>query len=86
MTLKLLARDRRTLTRTLDQLKRAQTFLLKSGILVCATKDRATTTLDFTNPQGQICTSIDKQIGSELALLHTAISELERSLHGSPSP
>lgn len=58
------------------QLMRGQTYLMREDILVCGRKSYKSTTLDFTNDQGEVCTSFNKEIGSELALLHNGIRNL----------
>lgn len=81
--MKLLKRDRKALLSILAHLKRGQEYILADDTLVCRSKRVATTTLDFSNQQGKACTEVDKHIGSELALLHTGIGELERALNDS---
>jgi hypothetical protein len=78
--MKLLKRDRKTLTSILSNLREGQAYLRASDTLVCRRKRVATTTLDFSNAQGEVRTSVDKEIGSLLALLHTGISRLEAAL------
>lgn len=78
--MKLIKRDRKNLFRILDNLERAQSFLMSPDTLVCIERKQATTTLDYINAKGEVCYSIDKEIGSELALLHTAVDQLRKSL------
>ena len=80
--MKLLKRDRVQLERILAQLKRGQQHLMQVDILVCMVMKHASTTLHYVNGQGSICYSVDKEIGSELALLHTGIKSLEGALYG----
>jgi hypothetical protein len=74
--MKLLVKDRKQLLRILDCLKRSRAYLMQPDTLVCRRKGMKTTTLDFTNEQNECCVSVDKEIGSELALLWTAIGSL----------
>lgn len=82
--MKLLKRDRAALARVLEKLERGQAFILNSQTIVARRKSVATTTLDMGNAQGDVCQAIDKEIGSELALLHTAISQLRAYLDEKP--
>jgi hypothetical protein len=79
--MKLLKRDRKVLLSILVSLKRGQEYLLLDSTLVCRRRSVATTTLDLINQQGTVCTEVNKHIGSELALLHTGIEQLERALN-----
>lgn len=74
--MKLTKKQAKELTSILDSLRRGQSYLMASDILVCRRASVATTTLHFTNPAGECCFSVDKEIGSELALLHTGIRRL----------
>ena len=78
--MKLRVRDRKVLERILENLQRGQAHLMQENTLVCMRKDRATTSLDFSNAMGEHCTSINKEIGSLLALLHTGIDQLANAL------
>ena len=78
--MKLLKRDRARLISILNELERGQRYIREDGTLVCMRKNFKSTTLDFTNDQGEICCSVNKEIGSELALLHSGISELRAVL------
>lgn len=80
----MLKRDRSELRRILDNLERAQAYLREERTLVCTRKSAATTTLDFTNPRGEICVAIDTEIGSPLAMLHTGIRDLRSMLDVDP--
>jgi len=79
----MLKRDERELRTILADLQRSQAFLMSDRILVCTRLSAATTTLDLTNSQGDICCAISKEIGSDLVLLPRAIDRLERLL-GNP--
>lgn len=74
--MKLTKRDRHALASALDMLDRGYAFLMQPDTLVCRKRRMKTTTLDFENDQGGVCASIDKQIGSDLALLATGIERL----------
>lgn len=76
--LKLRQKDRQSLLRILRNLERGQTFLMHEMTLVCRRKRCKTTSLDLTNDTGDICYEINREIGSELTLLHTGISELRQ--------
>lgn len=80
--MKILKRDRKQLEGILANLLRGQSYILKDEILVCRRKGVATTTLDFSNAKGESCVSVDKQIGSDLATLHTGIGQLKQLLEG----
>lgn len=76
----MLKREQRRLERLYQHLLSAQKYILEERILVCVRARAATTTLHFTNPQGEICYSVDKEYGSPLAELHTAVSDLKAML------
>ena len=78
---------RRDLERVLSNLKDAQAYLLSPEHLVCMVLHHpATTTDDYTNTQGKVCTAVNKEYGSPLAQLHTAIRDLDRMLHPATKP
>jgi hypothetical protein len=80
-------KDRKILESVLYNLERAQQYLLKDRTLVCSRKNGpATTTLDFTNQQGEVCVAVNKEYGSELAMFHTGISMLQKALDQTPAP
>lgn len=76
----MLKREERALRQVLADLEQAQSYLLSERVLVCIRQSYATTTLHFTNKQGEICYSVNKEIGSDLARLHHAIGNLRRFL------
>ena len=76
----MLKRELRELENVLGNLKAAQSFLMSERILVCSRRRAATTTLDFTNAQGDVCCEINKAYGSKLAQLHRGIRQLEHLL------
>lgn len=78
--MKISQKQRRQLLAALARAKRGHEFLMSNQVLVCRKRDKATTTLDFTNSQGHSCTPIDKEIGSDLALLHSGLIEIERMI------
>lgn len=78
--MKMAKKDRARLESVLEKLIKGQKYILADDTLVCKTKAMATTTLDFTNAQGQVCVSLNKEYGSELALLHTGIEQLKKIL------
>jgi hypothetical protein len=80
--IKVSKKDREALCEALMNLERGQYFLTSEQTMVCRRKPCKTTTLDFTNDAGEVCVSIDKQIGSPLALLYTGIGQLRQMLGG----
>ena len=72
----MLKREERQLESALHNLERVQSYLLRDDVLVCRRQSHASTTLHFTNDQGDICYAVNKEIGSDLALLRTAIRQL----------
>ena len=82
--LKLRKKDRQLLESALVCLKRGQAYLRSDRTLLCIRQAHKTTTLHFSNDQGEICYAVDKEIGSELTLLHIGIERLEKLLAGEP--
>jgi 3,4-dihydroxy-2-butanone 4-phosphate synthase len=74
--MKLTKKDRAQLIQVLAALKRGQQYILSDRIVVACKCDHATTTEHLTNGAGLICYPLNKEIGSELALLHTGIDQL----------
>jgi hypothetical protein len=72
----MLKRDIRAMENIVSNLNRGLSFLMSPDILVCRRGNYKTTTLDFINDKGEICHEIDKEIGSELALVHTGMTRL----------
>jgi hypothetical protein len=62
----------------LGNLADAQRFIDSPDTIVARRKRVATTTLDFTLPEGGAATAICKDIGSELVHLSTAIEQLRK--------
>ena len=56
----------------------AQRFINTPDTIVARRKRMATTTLDFTLPEGGAAIAIGKDIGSELVHLSTAIEQLKK--------
>lgn len=79
--MKLTKKDRTRLSDILADIKEAQEFIRLDRILVCTRRTSQITTLDFANQAGEFCCSIDKEIGSKLAYLHTAASKLAALLN-----
>jgi len=79
--MKLTKKDRARLSGILADLKEAQNFIRLDRVLVCTRRSGQITTLDFANKSGEFCCSIDKEIGSKLAHLHTAVGKLESILN-----
>jgi hypothetical protein len=82
--MKLLKRDRASLETVRGQLERAAAFMADERTVLCRRKRMATTTLDFTNQQGEICCQIDSGIGSEFALFWSALHNLKSLLAKEP--
>lgn len=62
-------------------LLRSQDFLMSDSIAVARTGNQATTSLHFVRPDGATLYPVDKEIGSDLALLHTAIAKLNQFIN-----
>lgn len=77
---KLRKKDRVVLQRVLTDLERGQAYLRQPSILIGYTGGVATTTLHFVNARGEVFYALDKEIGSELALLHNGIRVLREVL------
>lgn len=58
------------------RLERGQDFLMDANTEVCRKVAYATTTDCYTRSDGAVLRAIDRQIGSDLALLHTGIAQL----------
>lgn len=78
--MKLTKKDRAHLLQILTSLKRGQNYILSDHIVVACKCDHATTTEHLTNKAGLICYPLNKEIGSDLALLHTGIDMLHSIL------
>jgi hypothetical protein len=62
-------------------LLRSQAWLMSDGIAVARAGNQATTDLHFVRPDGATLYPVDKEIGSDLALLHTAIAKLNQFIN-----
>ena len=62
----------------LHNLTGVQQFIKSPDTIIARRKRMATTTLDFTLPEGGAATAICKDIGSELVHLSTAIEQLKK--------
>lgn len=62
-------------------LLRSQAWLMSDGIAVARTGNQATTDLHFVRPDGATLYPINKDIGCDLALLHTAIDRLNQFIN-----
>ena len=75
----MLKREKNAVHAVLAHLHRVRTYLLKPDVAICRKGNgQATTTLHAVRPDGVTFYEIEKEIGSELALLFTAIDHLER--------
>jgi hypothetical protein len=72
-----------TLLAILRNMADAQRFINSPDTIVARRKRMATTTLDFTLPDGGAATAICKDIGSELVHLSTAIKLLRKFIAAS---
>ena len=78
--MKLGKKDRRRLLAALDKVRRGQSYLTNSKTHVCRELGLGSTDV-FTRQLDDVkLISVDKYVGSELALLHTGVSELEQLL------
>lgn len=64
----------------LQDIERGNRFLMADDVLVCRKREQKTTTLDFTNDQGEICMSVNKEYGSELCMIQGGIKQLRRAI------
>lgn len=78
--MKLRQRDRRALIEILTNLQQVQNYLDQPDILVCRAGKVATTTLHYINAAGDVCYPINKEGGSDLIFLKTAITRLLNEL------
>lgn len=74
---KLTAAQDRAIETVLYYLERAQAFIDHQETIVARRKYAKTTTLDFSNDNGEVCQSIAKDIGSDLVALSLAIHALK---------
>ena len=77
----MLKREERKLESALHNLERGYDYLMNDRILVCRRESFASTTLHFTNKQGDICYAITKEIGCDLVHLRTAIRQLRELVY-----
>jgi hypothetical protein len=77
---KLTRRQRRELESVLYCIGKSWVYLDRKDVIVAAQKGMATTTLDFTLPDGRVAQEVEKFIGSPLAMLITANQSLKRFL------
>jgi hypothetical protein len=77
---KLTNKAKATLASILEKAKTAREFLSRADVAVARKSKIPTTTLHYTRPDGWSLYEIDKEIGSDLAQLTTAIRDLEAFL------
>jgi azurin len=78
---KLTNKQRQALEVTLDHLTRSLAFVMQQNMVLARVRDQATTTLDFVRPSdGAVLTPTNKEIGSDFAMAHTALYELQSFL------
>lgn len=70
-------KDLLMLSNIIANLDRGHGYLMRNDVVVSRVKEKATTTLDFTLPDGRIAFEVCKDIGSELCLLETGIRHLK---------
>ncbi len=78
---KLTKKQKQRLEFSLDHIKRAHEYLMRSDVAVAIRRERATTTLDFVNASGAVLTDVNKEIGSDLAMFASGIEALESFLN-----
>lgn len=72
-----LTRDqRRRLERAEISLKRVRAFIMRPDIALCRRDRMATTTLHYSRADGTHLSEINREHGSELCFIDTALSEL----------
>ena len=59
--------------------ERAHAYIMRADHAVCIRRDLATTTLDYTRPDGSVLYEVTREYGSDLTGLKSSIAEL-RSL------
>ena len=78
---KLPKKDQARLMRVIDQLERAHAYIMSDRTAVCHVESHATTTLHFTRKMDdRILYEVVKDIGSDYAMMETAISRLKEWL------
>jgi len=78
--MKLNKKDRATLENIYSTLTRGHDYLMSDAVVVTRRKTMATTTTDFTSPSGECVATICKEIGTELVLIETALTNLRKVL------
>jgi len=77
---KLTAAQTRSIETVLYHLNRAHKYINQPDVVLAIKKYIATTTLDFTLPDGTVAFQVDKQIGSDIAGLEMGIDYLNNFL------
>lgn len=80
-TLKLSKKDRVRLESIFSTLKRGSDYLFSEQVVVGRKKPQATTTLDFESKDGKCITLIEKELGTELVLIQSALASLQKALY-----
>jgi len=78
--MKLRVKDRARLQTILDNLERGRAYLMRQDVAVCKKGGSPTTTLHAVSKQGEVYYEVNKEVGSELTLLHTGIGQLRQAL------
>ena len=74
-------KQRETLESILYHARRAETYIKEPTLAIARKGGMATTTLHYTNPQGNVLYEVDKTIGSNITGLYEAIRLLDRFLN-----
>jgi hypothetical protein len=78
---KLMRRQRNQLDAILAGLRRARAYIERNDTVLAIRSSAATTTLHYTRPSdGSVIYPVNKQIGSDIAMLHTGIHGLHQFL------
>jgi hypothetical protein len=77
---KLTLKQRGALNSILMDASRANAYIMSPETAVCYRKDRSTTTLDYTRPDGAVLTEAQREYGSLLCRLPEAIRKLQAFL------
>lgn len=71
---------RRELQRVQRDLRRGLDYIDRADVVVAKVGNAATTTLHYVRPDGQTLYSIDKEIGSDLVFLRSALVSIDHLL------
>jgi len=74
-------KQQRQVEGALAELKEGMAFLMQPDILLCRKTSTASTTLHFSNAQGEHCYSFNKECGSKFQILQNGIRSLENFIN-----